>query len=251
MTKSGYVLNSMFVQLFLLVALVRSDYLDRGSQQSIKNALPLDRGDADFVTSTIYHDRKSDLVKRQADPPTTPVFNPLGADNVAVYIGHSPGNFNASLPQLCNDTNINIIILGFIRQFNGLNQLPTFDISTTCDSRKVKNFTALFSCPAYAAQVAQCQAQGKKIFISIGGSSSNTTFTTSQQASDTAMTIWNVFLAGTSTPSLRPFGNVTLDGVDVGKNPLFAPSLIIVQLTSLQIKKPPMLRSTMTPSQAA
>lgn len=211
-------LTAMFVQLFLLVAHVQSTYLGGHAQQSIEDTRPLKDDSASLSTINHAQTHDLDLLKRQTTAPTTLPFNPLSADNIAVYIGHTPGNYNASLPALCADPNINIIILSFIRSFSGPNTLPTFDIAPSCDSRRVANRTAPFACPGYAAQVANCQAGGKKVFVSIGGSVSNTSFGTAQQASEAAVTVWNVFLAGTGTPALRPFGNVSLDGVDVGKS---------------------------------
>lgn len=141
-----------------------------------------------------------------------PRFNPFASDNLAVYFGHSPNSRNASLPVLCNNPSINIIIFGFVTAFNGPENLPLFQFTATCSARSRKGL-----CPTLAAQIQSCQSLGKRVFISIGGSVSNASFTSQQDATDAANTMWDFFGEGTGALNLRPFGNVSVDGFDFGK----------------------------------
>lgn len=139
-------------------------------------------------------------------------FNPLATNNIAVYFGHSIGNSKASLPDICNTTAVDIIILGFIRAFNGPNVLPTFDFAPSCETTASK-----MNCAVLAGQIAACQSAGKKVFISVGGSTSTTDFNSSAVAIQSAQTLWNIFGDGCGTAAPRPFGTVTVDGFDIGK----------------------------------
>ena len=144
----------------------------------------------------------------------TTTFNPFAKNNIAVYYAHTPDDNGVNLITLCKVSSIDIVILGFVRQFNGLNALPKFDLTPTCNSTPLAPSSF---CSPLAGQISLCQSLGVKIFLSIGGSVSNTTFSSASEASDAAMTLWNVFGAGNYTPSLRPFGSVVVDGFDIGK----------------------------------
>lgn len=76
--------------------------------------------------------------------------------------------------------------------------------------------TGLQSCPNLASEIKSCQSSGKKVLLSLGGSLATSAFSSDDQASKFATTLWNLFGAGTGTDAgLRPFGDVTLDGFDV------------------------------------
>ncbi|KAL9059016.1 MAG: hypothetical protein Q9162_001404 [Coniocarpon cinnabarinum] len=109
-------------------------------------------------------------------------------------------------------TPIHIIILGFIRGFNGPTTPPTVDFGTHC---KFHNGLA-GPCPSFAAQVQQCQQiNSKKIFVSVGGSSGSVEFDDERSAVDAAQALWDTFGAGTERPSWRPFNNTVVDGFDI------------------------------------
>lgn len=76
--------------------------------------------------------------------------------------------------------------------------------------------TGLQSCPSLASEIKTCQSSGKKVLLSLGGSLATSAFSSDDQASKFATTLWNLFGAGTGTDAgLRPFGDVALDGFDV------------------------------------
>ncbi|KEQ70757.1 glycoside hydrolase, partial [Aureobasidium namibiae CBS 147.97] len=133
---------------------------------------------------------------------------------LAVYYGKAQYNSAPSLWDLCSVDDIDMIVMGFIRNFNGFNKQPTFDIgSCKTPYQPPANYTGVL-CPTLAANITRCQQLGKKVLISLGGSSANLDFASDTDAQQAATTLWNVFGAGTDTPLARPFGNVTLDGFD-------------------------------------
>lgn len=152
-------------------------------------------------------------MKKQAVS-TSSGFNPYATNNLVVYFGHSSGKSDANISDLCTDPSISIIIIGFLRQFNGLHSPPSVDFGPHC---KFQNLTSA-PCPDFAASVQACQSvYQKKIFISIGGSSRGITFDGETGAKDAAEVLWNVFGAGTNVPTWRPFGTLVVDGFDIGR----------------------------------
>ena len=147
----------------------------------------------------------------------TQAFDPMASDNVAVYFGHSTGNSNASLSAVCNSSSVDIVILGFVRGFNSFNAVPTFDLVRGCRTRLSDGSQVMPNCSAFAAQVAACQNMGKKVLLSIGGSTSNTNFDSDTNATQAAQMLWNIFGSSNSTVLARPLGEITLDGFDIGK----------------------------------
>ena len=120
---------------------------------------------------------------------------------------------------MCQATAPNIIVIGFVRGFNGPSQPPTVDFGSRC--RFVNGLAG--PCPSFAAQVRTCQQQfSKKIFISIGGSSGSIVFDGEDSAIDAAESLWNTFGAGLSEqPSWRPFNTTIVDGFDIGMFAVF------------------------------
>lgn len=155
-------------------------------------------------------------------------FDPFARSNLAVYFGHPPNISHPQLMTLCDAPEIDIVILAFVRQFYGLNNLPNINFGAGCEVVDPDNPPSSFYCPTMAKAVAHCQAVGKKVLVSIGGSLADVSFASAQDAMDAARTMWNIFGPGTETPQYRAFGNYTVDGFDIGKRlrTLMNPSLI-------------------------
>ena len=154
------------------------------------------------------------MTRRSRNAASVAPFNPQATNNLAVYFGHSVGNGGASISDLCTETSIDIIIIGFVRGFNGRDQPPSVDFGTRC---KFPDGLAA-PCPSFAAQVQACQTTyHKKIFISVGGSSNSIVFNGADDARECAEVIWNTFGADFSVPGWRPFGNTVVDGIDIGE----------------------------------
>lgn len=78
--------------------------------------------------------------------------------------------------------------------------------------------TGLLQCTQLAADIKKCQGLGKKVLLSLGGAVASTQFATSSEATKVADMLWDLFGGGTNQIlDLRPFGDVKLDGFDVGK----------------------------------
>ena len=168
-------------------------------------------------------------------PPSssTYTFNPQRRDLNVAYYAQSPPTTQVPFLDLCSDPSIDIILLSFITDFFSVGGFPTLNLASKCwglDSNTLQGATAiqkgvsgLIDCisPGFAKEVAQCQTSGKKVMLSAGGAKeySNLNMPSEQKAIELAGTIWSLFLGGTDpeiTP-LRPFGNVTLDGIDIGR----------------------------------
>lgn len=148
------------------------------------------------------------------------VFNSSSQSNVAVYFGHSPGNSGASLLDVCSDDNSDIVNIGFIRSFTGSAGYPTLDLVKSCKTPSggtTNSALAQITWTELARNVSICQKVGKKVILSIGGSTSNTSFTSAAQAKSAANSLWKAFGPVTSSSAWRPLGSVVLDGFDLGK----------------------------------
>lgn len=148
------------------------------------------------------------------------MFNSSSQSNVAVYFGHSPGNSGANLLDICSDDNSDIVNIGFIRSFTGSAGYPTLDLVSSCQTPSggaTNAKLAQITCTALARNVSVCQKVGKKVVLSIGGSTSNTSFTSAAQAKSAANALWTAFGPDTSSSAWRPLGSVVLDGFDFGK----------------------------------
>ena len=81
----------------------------------------------------------------------------------------------------------------------------------------------LLSCPELASNIAECQRRyGKKVLLSVGGADGNIMFESEQEAKDFGDTLWGLFgpMGGEGASvdvGLRPFGEVEVDGFDVGE----------------------------------
>lgn len=155
-------------------------------------------------------------------------FNPNGTSNLFVYLAQSSGR-SARLDELCSHREIDAVILGFIRDFNGTAGFPTVDFGKwICPGTRPANATVapgLAVCPELGDQVQRCQKLGKKIFVSIGGATSNTSFDGDgggQDADNAARRLWDLFGEG-SAPDLRPLGNAVVDGFDIGEPSVSCP----------------------------
>lgn len=171
-------------------------------------------------------------------------FDVASMSNLAVYFGRAQNNNYPSLYDLCINSNTNIVVMGFINQFNDAN-LPSFAFLRTCKTPTIMSPTTSVSCPALAQDIAFCQQQGKKVLLSLGGSSSNLTLHSTEEAKQAAQTLWNVFGMGSSVH--RPFGSVVVDGFDFGTSHVYLVALAsLIFLTSEQIWRPVRTQGTLT-----
>ena len=148
------------------------------------------------------------------------VFNAESEDNVAVYYGTTPTTTAGGLIALCNNPNVDIVILSFVFSFFDANGYPSIDFGPGCSdqtSSQTNVAPGLKDCSALAPEIAACQTMDKKVLLSLGGYNSNTSFTSDTQATEFAGTLWDLFGAGGGLDtSLRPFGtDITVDGFNL------------------------------------
>lgn len=149
-------------------------------------------------------------------------FNAVSDRNLAVYYGQSPATAKMSLKELCQNENVDIVVLAFLTEFFGGGGFPKLNFGAACGGQtpemKAAGASGLLNCPDMASHISVCQSLGKKVLLSLGGSIAVSAFASDSQASEFATTLWDLFGAGTGIdPGLRPFGSVIIDGFDVGK----------------------------------
>lgn len=154
---------------------------------------------------------------------TSYIFNSQSTRNIAVYFGQSGVTGQTTLKAQCADPNVDIVILAFVITSNYHGKYPYVNFGAACGgqtSKMIAEAPGLLSCPELEGYIDICQqTYGKKVLLSIGGSTSSLSFTSSSDASDFASILWQIFgPTGNLDIDLRPFGNVSIDGFDVGKN---------------------------------
>ena len=145
-------------------------------------------------------------------------FSPRSNTNLFAWWGQ---NGQAPLGDFCKDTTYDVIIMSFLNTYKGAGGYPGMNLGTythtfpQTPAQKAAGATDLWDAKDVAADIVKCQAAGKKIFLSLGGAVAHASenFATEQEGTDFANMVWNLFLGGTST--LRPFGSVVLDGIDI------------------------------------
>lgn len=150
-------------------------------------------------------------------------FNALSDRNLAVYYGQSPATAKISLQELCQNENVDIVVLAFLTEFFGPGGFPKLNFGPACGGQtpemEAAGASGLLHCPDLASHISKCQSLGKKVLLSLGGSLAVSAFASDSQASEFATTLWDLFGAGTGVDAgLRPFGSVKIDGFDVGKS---------------------------------
>ncbi|KAG2119368.1 glycoside hydrolase family 18 protein [Suillus clintonianus] len=156
---------------------------------------------------------------------TVVAFDIQSNKNLAVYWGQN--SYGASHPDYtdhwqqrlahyCKDSVIDTIHIAFLTEFYGEGDLPSINLSNTCNSGNSAEFpgTQLLDCSFIASDIEECQVAGKIITLSIGGATGGSVvFQNDIKATEYAQVIWDTFLGGTS--STRPFGTAVLDGIDM------------------------------------
>ena len=162
---------------------------------------------------------------------TNSSFNPQATNNVAVYWGAAEEAKYVDLTQICNNPWVNIVNLAFITAYKGPLGLPTINLGSACSlniSRQAQPDMGkqMAACRQTAGAIQTCQKNSKKVLLSIGGEigKANIDFNSTKDANDAAGYLWDLFGGGNGLSSgLRPFGNVTLDGFDIGNCHVLSP----------------------------
>ncbi|XP_072999089.1 acidic endochitinase-like [Typha latifolia] len=124
------------------------------------------------------------------------------AGDIAIYWGQN-GN-EGTLANTCATGNYNFVNIAFLPTF-GNGQTPMLNLAGHCDPYSN-------GCTALSDDINSCQSRGVKVLLSIGGGAGSYYLTSSEDARQVAVYLWNNFLGG-SSPS-RPLGAAVLDGID-------------------------------------
>ncbi|XP_019458282.1 PREDICTED: G-type lectin S-receptor-like serine/threonine-protein kinase CES101 isoform X1 [Lupinus angustifolius] len=132
--------------------------------------------------------------------------HPCEAEDVAIYWGQNVKEGNLS--ETCATAKYSFINIAFLTTF-GSNQTPQLNLAGHCDPSSN-------GCTLIGKDIMNCQKQGIKVMLSIGGGSEGSyTLTSSEDAKNMSDYLWNNFLGGTNNyTSSRPFGDAILDGID-------------------------------------
>lgn len=160
----------------------------------------------------------SGLVSLAAALPFKPREGSEG-NRLAVYWGAEDDT--TTLMDVCNDDSYDIVNLAFVAYFFSDGGYPSLDLSTLNGPSQAQTnagATALQDGTPLVDAINTCQSNGKLVLMSLGGAqgSANVTLTGDDQGEQIAITLWNLFLGGTDESNLRPFGDVKLDGFDLG-----------------------------------
>ncbi|KAK9375521.1 uncharacterized protein V1513DRAFT_442231 [Lipomyces chichibuensis] len=143
-------------------------------------------------------------------------FDTSSNTNMVMYWGqNSYGQVGSQLDlaSYCQDSTNDIIVIAFLSIFfDSSSGLPEVNFAGSCDGGYFDG-TNLLQCPQIAEDIVACQANGKKVFLSLGGASGSYGFDSESQAETFAATLWELFGGGSS--STRPFGDAVVDGFDL------------------------------------
>lgn len=138
-------------------------------------------------------------------------FNIDSRNNIAVYWGQNSEGNQQRLSEYCQSSDANIFILSFLNIFPDPMEL---NFANAC-SDTFSNNPNLLHCTEIASDIETCQSLGRKILLSLGGSSGSYGFTTDEEAESFAQTLWNTFGEGSDSTSVdRPFDSALIDGFD-------------------------------------
>lgn len=151
-------------------------------------------------------------------------FSAASSTNVAMYWGQ--GSYQIDLSVVCNDPSVDIVNIGFINGFpRARGDYPSSNFANACGSAyyQYPNGTTsglLKSCPGIGPGIKTCQANGKKVLLSIGGAyPTDYSLASVDIAEYFADFLWGAFGPQTTTwvnaGKPRPFGDAAVDGFDL------------------------------------
>ena len=160
-----------------------------------------------------------------------------GAPKLAAWWGQTAAAGTEGLDKVCADPAFDVVIISFLTEYFHAGGMPKLDLgpaSGQCSSKQTAaGATGLVDGRNLVPSIKACQASGKKVMLSLGGAlasgsqhsgtgSPTSVFGSDGQGQEFAQTLWDLFLGGQSP--LRPFGDVKLDGIDIGSSPLLSTS---------------------------
>ncbi|KAK9060861.1 hypothetical protein SSX86_018041 [Deinandra increscens subsp. villosa] len=128
-------------------------------------------------------------------------LNPSEAASIATYWGQHTDE--GTLEAACATGNYQFVNIAFLTTF-GNGQTPVLNLAGHCEPTS--------TCSSLSSQIQACQAQGVKVFLSLGGAIGSYSLSSADDARQVADYLWNNYLGGQS--ATRPLGDAVLDGID-------------------------------------
>ena len=146
-------------------------------------------------------------------------FDAVGNGRLTIYWGAEDDS--TTLDDVCGDSSYSIVNLAFLNYFHSDGGYPSLAINgldEPSDAQRKAGATALKDGSPLVPAIKKCQQSGKLVILSLGGANdyADVTLSDDSQGEQIADTLWNLFLGGTANKELRPFGDLKLDGVDLG-----------------------------------
>ena len=84
--------------------------------------------------------------------------------------------------------------------------MPGFNFAFHCETPVTKDYPKMFRCPKIEAGIKECQKNGKKVLMSLGGAVGRVGFADEKEAKLFAYRIYHLLLEGKDLQAIRPFG---------------------------------------------
>ncbi|XP_017423334.1 G-type lectin S-receptor-like serine/threonine-protein kinase SD1-1 isoform X2 [Vigna angularis] len=130
------------------------------------------------------------------------LLQPSEGEHIGIYWGQKANEGN--LTETCATGKYSYVNIAFLSTF-GNGQTPKLNLAGHCDA-------STNGCTEMGREIRNCQKQGIKVMLSIGGGTDDYSITSLEDAKNVSDYLWDNFLGGSS--SSRPFGDVVLDGID-------------------------------------
>lgn len=131
-----------------------------------------------------------------------------------VYWGQNGGNAveNDDLATYCTPSSgIDIIVLSFLYQYGSGNTVASGTIGRYC---YISPQGVPRNCDALASAIEQCQSNGVKILLSLGGATGTYSLQSQTEAETIGQNLWYAYGNATSMSVPRPFGKTFVNGWD-------------------------------------
>jgi chitinase len=139
-----------------------------------------------------------------------------GGDNkVVVYWGNTgAATGNIPLSDVCSNPDVDVVVLSFLTEFpEQSGGVPVLNFGNACGNTFA---SGLLHCNQIGAVIPTCQANGKEVFLSLGGAyPHNQAFESAATAANFADWVWNSFGSDFTTGNDRPFDTAVIDGIDL------------------------------------
>jgi chitinase len=139
----------------------------------------------------------------------------VGSDTQnVVYWGQNGASSveNNDLTTYCkSNSDIDIIVLAFLNQYGNGQTIPSGSIGQSCS---ISTSGEPRECDALAAAIQQCQSNGIKVILSLGGAVGTYSLSSQQEAEIIGQNLWEAYGNTDGSDIPRPFGSTFVNGWD-------------------------------------